>query len=739
MSRLYLRDNDLDHLRNGAHLSRVRQCSSFFERGFAKPPPKVLISSVSEDRSVLTPRLKGPAARSWSSEDFLTDPSHVDDVSNSVNPKDQASNVLKDSTCDSLHQSYAHLPSSVPESLIGDSAINSPDSWVENELIPERFSESHSDGSLWDSGNTWDVYRATPVDVTPVDEGFISSMEDRAPDEQSMTESYIDEGISSMDSNQEKIHRDAEQTQETMIEENQEDLENHDQDLVTDLTLNLREFDITEHGEPEPSVTLWETEKPRSSGDEYLLEVDPLNQIESDTEISPGQRPLKEPEQDETDSDGKIDSQTDYRFTTVEETEGRETEFSEEKRTDFRNVMDGINYRTETQAEKQDEELQDYQHCEESTSLEVTHPANNEETSKTILNVPLISITSEQEELEKELESDQGEPGEEIREEGNSEVQSPHCPDGLNHDRSEDDDHTENEHSENELEGNHGIDSVGNNDKNGIGQVESSPLNNLWEERDIIVQNSSSSSEDQAVNPDSKDLSDGYQDKPADSFPETKTEFIQENILDLFDIQENVLDLENTQENVLDPFDTQENILDLENIQENILGSLECQQDILDLVATQQTILGSGSSKLNGQIETPYPDPVSMSRDTDQFYFDLNRSSPTGHLLGDLVEPMDLFYPDPVELMPPEPDDTHQWPSVLSVSALQPAPPSNRPEGRRFDLLDEDFMGEEEEDVNVRVIGFRLVFDLLKVPLSLVRTWLSPTKFLILISRFLCF
>lgn len=756
MGRLNFRDSELDQLRNGAHLSRVRQCSSIFERCSTKPPPKVLISSVSEDRSVLTPCLKVAAARSWSSEDILTDSSHVEDVSSRVNvkPRDQASDVLKDPACDPAHQPYIHSPSSVPESLIGDSAINSPDSWVENELMPERFSESHSDSSLWDIGNTWDVYRATPVDVTPVDEGFMSSMEDRAPDEHSMTESCIDEGVSSMDSNQERIHRQAEKIPKE-VKENQEDLENHNQDLITDMTPYVRKPDVTRHSKQDPSDTLYETEVPRSSGVEYPLEADDLNQFEPSTETQSNkettscQRPL---EKQEEYQDTKINGQTDFRFTPKEKAESQETDFPEHKRVDSRNETEHLHERTDMPVEIQNEDhLNDYQHCGESSSLEAleeTDSTINKGTSEISPNVPLISITSEPEEQEEE--SDQGEQSLQ----GNSELQSSHSQDGLNHDQSEDNSqvsaecHIENELLDNGLEDSDGTHTVDNNENNEIKQEGRAPGDGPQEERDVTVQGFSSNSENQLVNPDNTDLSYGHQDKPTDAFPETATEctqeniwdpitfqentwdpvtfqedvwdpeYTQKNIIDPVNMQENILDLENThenildteytQENILDPITVQENIVALKNTQENLLGSTDFQENILDLVDTHQNIVDSGSSKLTGQTERPCPESVSFSGTTDQFYCNLNQSSPTEDLVGELVEPMDLFYPDKEDLMLPEPHDAEmqRWPSVLSVSALQPAPASDGPEDQQLELLGEDFVRAEEEEKNVRFLCF---------------------------------
>lgn len=78
------------------------------------------------------------------------------------------------------------------------------------------------------------------------------------------------------------------------------------------------------------------------------------------------------------------------------------------------------------------------------------------------------------------------------------------------------------------------------------------------------------------------------------------------------------------------------------------------------------------------------------SKDLDLF----DRSSPTDDLLGDPIEPMDLFYPDKEEPMATEPPDSEveSWPSVLSVSPLQPAPASETlQDDQPLVLLEEDF------------------------------------------------
>lgn len=62
----------------------------------------------------------------------------------------------------------------------------------------------------------------------------------------------------------------------------------------------------------------------------------------------------------------------------------------------------------------------------------------------------------------------------------------------------------------------------------------------------------------------------------------------------------------------------------------------------------------------------------------DLLHRGLDKNSPTDDLLGNPLDPMDLFYPDqdePVFSEPPE-AEAEAWPPVLSVSALEPAPAS---------------------------------------------------------------
>ncbi|XP_072221009.1 uncharacterized protein clmna isoform X2 [Leuresthes tenuis] len=613
MGRLNFRDRDSDHGRNGAHSLRGR-CSMFQKE---PPPPKILISSVSEDRSVLSPRLRVVAARSWSSEDFLTDSPHMDDASSSVHvaATEQDSPHMDDASS-SVHvtateQDSAHMdevsssvhvaateqdsPQQSHESVISDSAINSPDSWMESELMPERFCESHSDGSLCDSESAWDVYRATPVEVTPLDEGFNSSLEDRAPDEQSMTGSCTEEEMCSLKSARDGIHGQSERNQ---------DLDNQNQDLGTEPEPDLRErnnpteMDSEQKDvsppqkdkkltEPEPSSTLCETEVLICSGAEDL-ESDQPNQVQSGPSTA-----LQAPDEE----DGAAESP--YR----EEEWAEGEQGGQRKNSDSQETGSGPDEAEESLKERDDRGIEtpnkDHSRDEESSS-------SSSAVSQPGLTIPLISISEE--------------PDEEAVAEQVSRTQGP---EGLNHvstveQLSEDLTRTPPEPVS-------GPDK--HDDKQAGGSADDSQVGS-----DLTAQGLSA----QPLNPEEEmnQGSDGHQDRPTDACSDTEAVGIQQNSLD---------------------------------------------PDTL---------------KLNGQI-AECSEPESGSRTLNPFYSD--QSSSTEDLVGDPVEPMDLFYPDKEEPVFTEPSDTdiQRWPSVLSVSALQPAPAS---EDQEPDLQDEEFRGDMMED-----------------------------------------
>lgn len=219
LCRLNLRDGDSDHRKNGAHGSRVKERSSRFQRDCGQAPPKILISSASQGGGRRPRPVRPPTSRSWSTEDFSTELSLEGGVLSSVLSDSMEMTTEVDQTSDSSQLTSIHSPtdSSVPESINTDSinvdsAISSPDSWVDGDFgaAPEKLCESRSDSSLCDSGTAWELHRAIPVEITTLDEGFFPSTEGGGfLDEQPITELCVDEGIyslSSLESSQEQGH-----------------------------------------------------------------------------------------------------------------------------------------------------------------------------------------------------------------------------------------------------------------------------------------------------------------------------------------------------------------------------------------------------------------------------------------------------------------------------------------------------------------------------------------------------
>ncbi|KAJ7990866.1 hypothetical protein DPEC_G00291350 [Dallia pectoralis] len=182
--RLSCRVNDSSHdLRNGIHRSRDREKSYVVRRDWVQPPPKIFISSISEE-------LKSPTSplaveRSWATEGSLvgSKPSLV-------------SSPLPTSFADSVVSSVSS------DSMVSDSVMGSPDSCWEGlpseSATPDRFVESRSDGSLCDSGVSWDINipPSTPHGTTPDLEDPRSSSTEKPRD----GERFIDEGNYSLGS-----------------------------------------------------------------------------------------------------------------------------------------------------------------------------------------------------------------------------------------------------------------------------------------------------------------------------------------------------------------------------------------------------------------------------------------------------------------------------------------------------------------------------------------------------------
>lgn len=740
MCRLNFRDSDSDHLRNGAHRSRVRERSYMFQRDCTQPPPKILISSVSEDRSIMSPPFRPAATRSWSSEDVLADTHHMEDISSSVaeEPKETASEDLINSTSDSPPLTYTRSPtgSSVPESVntesvIGDSAISSPDSWVESEfgVTPEKFCESRSDSSLCDSGTAWDVYRATPVEITTLDEGFVPSIEDRAPDEHSITESYIDEGIyslSSLESTQERNQGHSMKKQVDAGREKEANLENHNQGKASEQVPDHRQVEIIkeedfkqmdtsllEKGEvsreEEPSFGLCDPEALNNSGVTNVLETEKMNQshLISNTEPPPSdhseelvkqasveERTYKEPEclkkavdfvVNVQDNEAQMNDQprSQNKRKNSEEVEvGTECQKTDspsgETRRENCEESGILNEKDEGAIEMQgkssegiqggDLDPQESLGSEKHGALANMHSTSQDGSStislvqSTGINIPVISISSEPEEQDK------------VGTTCDPEVQ----------DHAGDDEVHQAEATESKGTDTDANSSQNPDDKNPV-QIPSC----------LASENVNPATSGQIRHTESGHLDDTDEHSISRS---SDGNICGPDTVDEMERSEAKQECESPQ-HASQTSDTEKDLISQTFSTDAKSPTVKTEQeiDLTDQEDRQQGKLGDTSSETATSATNNGVAGISCCEADGLFSTDFGRNSPTDDLVGDPIEPMDLFYPDKEEPMFTEPADTEMqsWPSVLSVSALQPAPASETlPDEQPLNLLDEDFRNE---------------------------------------------
>ncbi|XP_054652915.1 uncharacterized protein LOC129192676 isoform X2 [Dunckerocampus dactyliophorus] len=238
LGRLNFRHPDPHHRATSAYSSRETGRSFVIQKDCAQPPPKILFSSVSEDRGGVSPAITPAITRTFS-EDLVAD-------SSSLDVKELTEDVLTGSVEQLTDTPVPIYSSLAPESFMMDSAINSPDSWVESEDrgILVKLSASQSDSSLYGCTTPWDVDHATPVEMMAVD-GAVVHIADKVLDEQSMTESSTDEGLfslSSFNSMQEHMLGNGEQK---VLDNNGVNVENHE-DFPPNL---LKEHEFENEGE----------------------------------------------------------------------------------------------------------------------------------------------------------------------------------------------------------------------------------------------------------------------------------------------------------------------------------------------------------------------------------------------------------------------------------------------------------------------------------------------------------
>ena len=223
MGRLSSRSSDYELMRNGVHRSRQRERPYVVRKDWVQPPPKIFVSTVSDDKEAMSPT--SPTSLSWASEDL----SGQSTTSPNGNPQDEGKEVFTILTSNSPQPSYVDsvTSSSAAESVICDSAIGSPDSWAESEAAtPDRFGESRSEGSPTDSVMALDANLppSTPEEVT-LEGQLLPSVTGKPQDEQSLPELFIDEGIYSLSSLDSTLERGKDSLEKQEIEKKE-----HEQD-----------------------------------------------------------------------------------------------------------------------------------------------------------------------------------------------------------------------------------------------------------------------------------------------------------------------------------------------------------------------------------------------------------------------------------------------------------------------------------------------------------------------------
>lgn len=639
MGRLNFRETDMDHFRNG-HKGRVRERSYMFQKDSSAPPPKILISSVSEDRGIVSPPFRQAAPRSWSTEDVLSDRENVEESSagNTVTePIKDEETSNPESQYPELRDSHSPTDSALPESIIGDSNISSPDSWMESEynVTPEKFCESQSDSSLFDSGTAWDVYRATPVELTNSDEGIAQSEDARLSDEQH--ETYIDEGIcslSSLDSTQDRVEgqrEKKERCEETETKSKSEDvkLESQDHDktqinpdavgaeqdqstVVSDsnrLDSDKEATDATRqaNNEEKTSASVLEQDKMEV----LITDIDAFVQNElCDSNDQHKITEAKSNKQEVQKEDAHVVNQGDI------SAESRKVQNAEiEKHFDVQSsVKDGT--KVSEDAEKAP-----------STSQEVSPHLGN----ATGITIPLISISSE--------------------------------PDDQDLSGSDVDEH----YSKEQTEVTESKESMASADNDGEShEVIASCF--ITEHIDLIASEETSDFKNEHMDEEFEIV------EPSNGREEEYVELVE----DVLPKRDSNLDS-----------DQQEMVILVSGQEKEPCSTLSANENTKTQEASVDTVKPNGNA-------------VSIANDSpntsmDQSFKDYRR--PVEELVD--LEPMDLFYPDKEEPMFAEPAeaDVQSWPSVLSVSPLQPAPASeDQQEEESLTHLEEDWTGDVVEE-----------------------------------------
>uniref|UniRef100_A0A3P8WPT6 Calmin n=1 Tax=Cynoglossus semilaevis TaxID=244447 RepID=A0A3P8WPT6_CYNSE len=603
-----------DPFRSDIHRGRVKETSYRFQSDYLNKPPKILISSVSEDMGTMSPEFVPAAARAWSAEDVLAESPHVENIS---------SRVLADAedltSKEKLFHSQSLSDSSVPEcvnteSVLGDSAIGTPDSLMESDfgVISEKFCESRSDSFLCDSEG--DVYHAIAVDVTSHDEGFMPFSDDG-----DTAEAFSDQ------------ETEIKTSPERMLELFEGDFEgkgskSQERDIILDNNWS----------------SLENTKELIESCEEKEVEV-------STTCMANFENHNQDLVRDQTLClEGKMNSQTESTNICNEEVGvGMETDSvcEEEKRGPRLETL--IVHReevlVETQTEADQEVLMCGQYPEDSINTDTDNPLVTTSLTKQHEepDLPLSSICSEPEEQSQQKPCDLSDT---LAYTGNDERTQPEktTSNGTNPVFSVKNEDEPDCHSSR------------NDERNSVEISCHLEVADIDEEQDFSIPNTTDDEE--------------TMEKGCNLGEHPQTVFT--------DIDGRGLN------------STDYNFQPLKSDQDE-LGDIFSDSDPTD---TQQVML----NQLDSPVDCGMAVSCFESKAVDSPDVAVGRCSPLEDVVCDLIEPMDLFYPDKEEPMMAEPlyNELHSWPSVLSVSALQPAPVSETL------LDDESGIGLDKESSN---------------------------------------
>ncbi|KAJ8411829.1 hypothetical protein AAFF_G00154670 [Aldrovandia affinis] len=174
---------------NGLH--RKREKPYVVRKDWVQPPPKIFISSVSEDKEQSSPSpLQNPGDRTGEEESS-------ESISSSAGgPRKRPRDLGKE-------VSFTVSSSSSPQPSFVDSVIDSPDSWSEitsEAVLPEKLPESRSDGSLNESDLPFDQTDAVSSNW-PLEKSIGDQAETgKGTDDQVFTDLFVDEGNFSLSS-----------------------------------------------------------------------------------------------------------------------------------------------------------------------------------------------------------------------------------------------------------------------------------------------------------------------------------------------------------------------------------------------------------------------------------------------------------------------------------------------------------------------------------------------------------